>query len=102
MSGQNAHPLFTHPNGDQCIWLDGAGWFVPLDVGGEGYCCPLDHPTADEPTALAGYMVAPNAWGQPAIWRTNGDLFPMVAVHQADIDPALWDVLVAAVERGQA
>jgi hypothetical protein len=47
MSEFTAHPLFQHPNGDQCIWIDtesGGYWFVPLDAGGEGYACEGDHP----------------------------------------------------------
>lgn len=37
------HPLFTHPDGQQCIWV-GDDWFVPYDVGGEGVDCHQWHP----------------------------------------------------------
>ena len=42
------HHLYTHPTGEKCIWLDGSNgwpgyWFVPLDAGGEGYACELEH-----------------------------------------------------------
>ena len=59
--------------------------------------------TANEPTALAGYMVADDAFDVPTIWRER-DLFPVPVLTANDLrnDPALWDVLVAAVERGQA
>lgn len=37
------HPLFTHPDGQQCIWV-GDDWFIPYDVGGEGADCDQWHP----------------------------------------------------------
>lgn len=43
-----AHPMFTHPDGTQCIWPDTNGWFVPYDVGGEGVDCTRWHPGDDE------------------------------------------------------
>jgi hypothetical protein len=47
-----AHPLFTHPDGQQCIWSDNSGWFVPYDVGGEGADCSQWHPGDDERRTL--------------------------------------------------
>lgn len=38
------HPVFRHPDGHECIW-DGILWFVPVDAGGEGHACELEHPT---------------------------------------------------------
>lgn len=43
-----AHPVYQHPSGDKCIWIAPGGsspgyWFVPLDVGGEGRACALEH-----------------------------------------------------------
>lgn len=38
------HDSFKHAeDGQVCIWLDGTGWFHPLDAGGEGYDCDRDH-----------------------------------------------------------
>lgn len=38
------HPVYQHPDGTICIWVDNY-WFIPYDVGGEGVDCTLDHPT---------------------------------------------------------
>jgi hypothetical protein len=38
-----AHDMYTHRNGRVCILLEDGTWFVPLDVGGEGYTCEMDH-----------------------------------------------------------
>lgn len=48
-----AHPVYQHPNGDKCIWIEQGYWFVPLDVGGEGYACEKWHPGDDERKKLA-------------------------------------------------
>jgi len=38
------HDAYHHADGTICIWLDGLNvWFVPLDVGGEGYDCRKTH-----------------------------------------------------------
>lgn len=38
------HDAYHHADGTVCIWLDGLNvWFVPLDVGGEGYDCRKTH-----------------------------------------------------------
>jgi hypothetical protein len=37
-----AHDMYTHGNGQICILVDGT-WFVPLDAGGEGYLCEMEH-----------------------------------------------------------
>lgn len=45
-----SHPIMTHRNGDKCIWVEGYGWFVPFDVGGEGVHCENDeHDEIEEP-----------------------------------------------------
>ena len=50
-------------------------------------------------SALAGYFLAPDAYGDPHIWR-DGDHFPrpVLAAHTLRDDPDLWAALVALVE----
>jgi len=37
------HDMYTHGNGRVCILLEDGTWFVPLDIGGEGYQCEMEH-----------------------------------------------------------
>lgn len=76
------HPVYTHPNGDKCIWLpsktDGyeGEWFVPHDVGGEGVTCPYWHPTDDAwlvaLKAVLGELHTEMRWQTEMEGRTNG------------------------------
>jgi hypothetical protein len=48
-----AHDMYTHRNGRVCILLEDGTWFVPLDIGGEGYDCEMDHGTSRKHLARA-------------------------------------------------
>lgn len=58
-TGESAHPVYQHRDGSKCIWLDGTGWFVPLDAGGEGYDCRS--PEHEAQRALGPERIAPTA-----------------------------------------
>jgi hypothetical protein len=38
-----AHDVYRHRDGTTCILDEDGLWFVPLDVGGEGYACDQNH-----------------------------------------------------------
>lgn len=75
-----AYPALTHRDGTQCVWV-GDHWFVPLDVGGEGYACQHDeHAEID----ARGARPEP-AWRRPYELYLSCDGQTLVAnnVHQA-------------------
>lgn len=78
------HLGVTHPNGDQCIWIDGDGWFVPLDAGGEGYDCPHEHPVTEK-DALAALRAAQPTEGEDP-WR-GAHLPPPVLGQRDYVEP---------------
>jgi len=38
-----SHDVYNHREGRVCILTEDGTWFVPLDTGGEGYACDMDH-----------------------------------------------------------
>lgn len=63
-----AHPMMTHRDGQQCIWIAGTGWFVPLDVGGEGYLCENPEHAEILKAELSARGVPTSFWPQDEDW----------------------------------
>lgn len=80
------HPLFTHPDGQQCIWV-GDEWFVPYDVGGEGVDCRQWHPGDTERHA---HLRATRLHGAPLSEPTDTETseFVTTALRAVDADSA--------------
>lgn len=54
-----AHDMYTHRNGRVCILVEDGTWFVPYDVGGEGYTCEMEHgPSARDEREQPDLMTA--------------------------------------------
>lgn len=55
-----------------------------------------DSPADD---TLPGYFIAPDAWGDVYVWRERADDRPVTVLAKQHFrnDPALWDILAAAI-----
>lgn len=80
------HPLFTHPDGQQCIWVDD-DYFVPYDVGGEGVDCRQWHPGDTERRAhRAAAHLQPSSLTEPE--HAEDAEFVTAALRAVDADSA--------------
>lgn len=54
--------------------------------------------TSAADNTLPGYFIGPDAYGDLCVWRENGD-YPQLVLTQYVLrdDPAVWDVLAAAI-----
>lgn len=71
-----AHDAYTHRDGRTCILVDGV-WFVPLDVGGEGYDCEREHgpPRDDLERQVRELREALTFYADPGTYHAIGFFF---------------------------
>lgn len=107
------HPLFTHADGTQCVWIAvpddarGGYYFQPYDAGGEGEECEKEHPRDDwiapiRPSEFHSMMVVLPIAEVTLLYSPNGMRTHTLTADLADVEVALGrietQVLIARLE----